>query len=115
MLTIQKLQSVEIAIPPLPEQQRIVGLLDEAFEGIATARANAEKNLLNARALFESHLQTVFTQRGPGWVETTLGRATNGIFTGPFGSPPERLAGFCPERAPARMFLDLALVFRGRA
>ena len=58
---------------PLAEQQRIVGLLDEAFEGLATAKANAEKNLQNARALFESHLQAVFTQRGPGWVETTLG------------------------------------------
>jgi len=40
----------------LPEQQRIVGILDEAFDGIATAKANAEKNLQNARALFESVL-----------------------------------------------------------
>ncbi|MEI6277886.1 MAG: restriction endonuclease subunit S, partial [Verrucomicrobiae bacterium] len=40
-----------------------------AFEGLATAKANAEKNLQNARALFESHLQSVFAQRGPGWVE----------------------------------------------
>lgn len=61
-----------VPVPPLVEQQRIVGLLDEAFEGLATAKANAEKNLQNARALFESHLQSVFTQRGPGWVETTL-------------------------------------------
>ena len=53
-------------LPPLPEQQRIVGILDEAFEGIATAKANAEKNLQNARALFESYLQSVFTQRGKG-------------------------------------------------
>ena len=52
----------------LPEQQRIVGILDEAFDGIATAKANAEKNLLNARALFESHLNAVFSQRGEGWV-----------------------------------------------
>ena len=59
----------EIPVPPLAEQQRIVGLLDEAFEGLATAKANAQKNLQNARALFESHLQSVFTQRGPGWVE----------------------------------------------
>jgi len=57
----------------LPEQQRIVGILDEAFEGIATAKANAEKNLQNARALFESHLQSVFIQRGEGWVEKPLG------------------------------------------
>jgi type I restriction enzyme S subunit len=56
----------------LPEQQRIVGILDEAFEGIATAKANAEKNIHNARALFESHLQSVFTQRGAGWVEMPL-------------------------------------------
>jgi type I restriction enzyme, S subunit len=58
--------------PPLPEQQRIVAILDEAFEGIATARANAEKNLQNARALFESHLHDVFTQHGQGWVENRL-------------------------------------------
>ena len=64
---------LEIAIPPLPEQQRIVGILDEAFDGIATAKANAEKNLQNARALFESHLQSVFSQRSDDWVETTIG------------------------------------------
>ena len=64
--------SFEIPVPPLAEQQRIVGLLDEAFEGLATAKSNAEKNLQNARALFESHLQSVFAQRGPGWVEKKL-------------------------------------------
>ena len=58
-----------------PEQQRISSILDEAFEGISTAKANAEKNLQNARALFESHLQSIFTKRGNGWVETTLGEA----------------------------------------
>ncbi len=72
-LTIQKLQSVQISLPLLGEQQRIVGVLDEAFAGLATAQANAEKNLQNARALFESHLQSVFTERGKGWVEKSLG------------------------------------------
>ena len=57
----------------LAEQQRIVGILDEAFDGIAIATANAEKNLQNACALFESHLQSVFTQRGEGWVQKRLG------------------------------------------
>jgi type I restriction enzyme, S subunit len=61
-----------ISFPPLAEQHRIVGLLDEAFEGIATAKANAAKNLQNARALFESHLQSVFSQRGEGWVEKRI-------------------------------------------
>jgi type I restriction enzyme S subunit len=56
----------------IPEQQRIVGVLDKAFAGLATAQANAEKNLQNARALFESHLQSVFIQRGKGWVEKPL-------------------------------------------
>ena len=66
-------KAIKISYPPLPEQRRIVGILDEAFEGIATARANAERNLQNARALFESHLQSVFSQRGEGWVDRKLG------------------------------------------
>ena len=68
-----KLGALTIPVPPLPEQQRIVGILGEAFEGIATAKTNAEKNVQNARALFESHLQSVFTQRSKGWKPTKLG------------------------------------------
>jgi type I restriction enzyme S subunit len=71
-ITKEKLNEFTLPVPPLAEQQRIVGILDEAFEGIATAKANAEKNLQNARALFESHLQSVFTQRGEGWVEKRI-------------------------------------------
>lgn len=65
-------EQLPVAVTTLPEQQRIVGVLDEAFAGLATAQANAEKNLQNARALFESHLQSIFTQRGKGWVEKKL-------------------------------------------
>jgi type I restriction enzyme S subunit len=65
-------ESYEIPVPPLAEQQRIVGVLDEAFAGLATAQAHAAQNLQNARALFESHLQSVFTHRGKGWVEKRL-------------------------------------------
>lgn len=61
-----------VAFPPLLDQKRIVAILDEAFEGIATAKANAEKNLQDARALFESHLHAVFSRRGEGWVEKKL-------------------------------------------
>jgi len=67
-----KIRNTEIPVPPLPEQRRIVGILDEAFEGIATAKANAEKNLQHARALFKSHLQSVFIDRGDGWEEKPL-------------------------------------------
>lgn len=72
-LNQENLRGIPIPFPPLPEQQRIVGIVDEAFDGIATARANAEQNLQNARAIFESHLQAVFSQRGEGWVEKSLG------------------------------------------
>ena len=72
-LKFSDLQRFPVPIPPLPEQHRIVAILDEAFDGIATARANAEKNLHNPRALFESHLQSVFTQRGEGWIERSIG------------------------------------------
>ena len=83
-VSTKDLVEIELPVPPLAEQQRIVGLLDEAFAGLATAKANAEKNLHNARALFESHLQSVFTQRGPGWVDTALGGVC-GFVRGPFG------------------------------
>ena len=68
-----------IPIPPLAEQQRIVRVLDEAFEGIATAKANAEKNLHTARALLQSYLHSVFTHRGAGWVETTLDKLSTNL------------------------------------
>jgi type I restriction enzyme, S subunit len=68
-LSLAQVQDFEIALPPLTQQQRIVAILDEAFDGIATAKANAEKNLQNAHGLFESHLRSVFTQRGKGDAE----------------------------------------------
>lgn len=71
-VTDGEIRAQVISFPPLPEQRRIVGILDKAFDGIAAAKANAEKNLRNARALFESHLQSVFTQRVGGWVQKPL-------------------------------------------
>lgn len=71
-LKFSDLGQFSVPVPPLPEQHRIVAILDEAFDGIAKAKANAEKNLQNARALFESHLQLIFTERGEGWVEKPL-------------------------------------------
>ena len=86
-ITRTNLSPLQISYPTSPaEQQRIVAILDEAFAGIATARAAAEQNRQNARALFESYLQSVFSQRGEGWVETTIADATGGVFTGPFGT-----------------------------
>ena len=74
-LTFDKLRTFPVPVPPHPEQQRIVALLDEAFEALATAKVNAQQNLQNARALFESHLESVFSQPGDEWAEATLGEA----------------------------------------
>ena len=59
-----------INIPSLPEQQRIVSVLDEAFASIAQANSNAERNLVNARELFESVLETTFDNSD--WKEKRL-------------------------------------------
>ncbi len=80
-----------VVLPPLPEQQRIVGILDEAFEGIARAKANAEQNLHNARTLFVSVFSALTSESDKAqWSETTvadLAASQKGaIRTGPFGS-----------------------------
>ncbi len=86
---IQKLYT-SIPVPGLNEQKQIAQKLDEAFTGIAKAKENAEKNLQNARALFESYLEAVFTRREPGWVRASVKEIAapykGSIRTGPFGS-----------------------------
>lgn len=67
-----QLGNTPIPTPDVGEQRRIVTLLDEAFADIATAKANAEKNLQNARELFEGHLQSIFSNPGHGWQARNL-------------------------------------------
>lgn len=74
-LSLSQLSNFTIPLPPLEEQRRIVAVLDEAFAAIATATANAEKNLANARELFEGYLNDVFTHKGDEWPSTSLGEA----------------------------------------
>ncbi len=74
-----KLKTIPISFPSRAEQQQIVALLDEAFEALATATANAEQNLQNARALFKSHLESVFSQNGEGWTEKTLDKISTNL------------------------------------
>ena len=69
----EQIKKIEFPFPPLPEQKRIVAILDEAFEGIDRAIANTKKNLTNARELFENYLNAAFTQKDDGWVEKKLG------------------------------------------
>jgi len=98
-LSTQQIKDFEIPIPPLPEQERIVAKLDTAFAAIDAAKANTERNLQNAKELFQSKLNEVFSQQltagstssptvpapavpepvegiegmGDGWVEKKLG------------------------------------------
>jgi type I restriction enzyme, S subunit len=67
------LRELKIAYPSLPEQKRIVGVVDKAFAAISKGKENAEKNLRNVRELFESYLQGVFANPGDGWEEKKLG------------------------------------------
>lgn len=83
-------KSLQAPVPFLSEQQRIVGILDDAFEDIATAKANAEKNLQNARALFESHLQSVFTRQSD---EVQLSELASEITDGDHSPPPKASTG----------------------
>lgn len=84
-LDVPAFRQLRVFVPDsIAEQQRIVAILDEAFAGIATARAAAEQNRQNARALFESHLQSIFTQRGEGWERVKMGDVC-GFVRGPFG------------------------------
>ena len=62
-----------LLLPPLPEQKRIVAILDEAFAGIAAATANAEKNLANARELFTSYVSLIFSSQEGDWTALPLG------------------------------------------
>ena len=80
----QSLRSVPIPIPPLAEQKRIVAKIDAAFEKIDKLKANAERNLANAKDLFQSALDEAMRPKD-GWVEKRLGEVAN-IRVGPFGS-----------------------------
>jgi type I restriction enzyme S subunit len=69
----EDIRDFPVPVPPRPEQQRIVGILDKAFAAIATAKANTEENLLNARAIFTDQLELIFNGRNKAWEERRLG------------------------------------------
>ena len=71
--SVSVLKHIKMPLPSYSKQRRIVAVLDEAFEGIATAKANAQKNLQNARELFDSQLDTTLVRNAAGYEETTLG------------------------------------------
>lgn len=90
-LKFSDLGQFEIPLPPLPEQQRIVSILDEAFAAIAKAKANAEQNLKNAKELFESYLQGVF--ENGSWEKKELRELTTILGDGLHGTPKYTIDG----------------------
>jgi type I restriction enzyme S subunit len=78
------LKKIQIPLPPLSEQQEIVSILDDAFESIERAKLNSEKNLKNAKELFESYLQNIFEKPKDNWEKKKWGDLCHFV-RGPFG------------------------------
>jgi type I restriction enzyme, S subunit len=74
------IKGLQIPLPPLSEQQRIVTILDEAFAAITKAKDSAEQNLQNAKELFESYLQSIFNTGN--WEIKSVNEVCNEIFAG---------------------------------
>ena len=72
-LNTEQIKSFQIPLPPLPQQKKIVAILDKVFAAIDTAKVNTQQNLQNAKELFESYLQNIFENKGDNWEQKTLG------------------------------------------
>ncbi|MEM9733368.1 MAG: restriction endonuclease subunit S [Pseudomonadota bacterium] len=68
------IEALEITLPPLEEQRRIVAVLDETFEALDRARANAEANLQNARELLSLRIEQELRSGNSSWTHTTIGK-----------------------------------------
>ncbi len=93
-LKFSQLAEFDIPIPPLAEQKRIVAKIDAAFEKIDKLKANAEKNLANAKELFQSALDEAMRPK-KGWVEKRLGEVCSKIGSG--ATPRGGKASYCSK------------------
>lgn len=84
-IPMKEFVGINIPVPPLSEQQSIVAQLDEAFAEIDIIKAEAEKQLSDAKALFQKALSQAMTPK-EGWEKKTLGDITISMADGPFGS-----------------------------
>lgn len=89
-------KNIEIPIPPLLEQQRIVKILDSAFESIAKARTNTEKNLQDSKIIFESYLDQIISHPEDNWEVKKLDDVCKKITDGSHYSPKNTDVGEYP-------------------
>ncbi|MEZ4840651.1 MAG: restriction endonuclease subunit S [Flavobacteriaceae bacterium] len=104
-LNKKKLNQLQIPIPPLPEQKQIVAILDKAFAAIDKAKANIEKNIENAKELFQSKLNQIFSQKEEGWnliKVKDIGKVQTG--TTPPTKDSENYGNFIPFVKPAHFY-----------
>ena len=99
-LNKQKLKEFSIPLPPLPEQQRIVSILDECFSAIERSRNNAEQNLKNAKELFESYLKSSFENKVHGEKFETLDSLCELIVDCEHKTAPTQETGYPSIRTP---------------
>lgn len=90
---LETLRDLEFPFPPLAEQKRIVAILDEVFESIATAKANTGDNVRNARALFTSKLHAVLTEMWHSCQLVSLSDLATDITDGDHMPPPKSPTG----------------------
>lgn len=77
------LKELKIEFPKsIPEQQNIVSILDEAFAAIEQTKENVQRNLQNAKELFQSELNSIFENKGDDWEEKKLETVTTKIGSG---------------------------------
>ncbi|MCC4834546.1 restriction endonuclease subunit S [Shewanella sp. 10N.7] len=81
-------KALEIPLPPIPEQKRIVALLDTVFADLEQTRAKTEQNLKNARELFESKKLNLFESLGVSSNLSSLPLVCDDIFAG--GDAPKK-------------------------
>tara|TARA_R110002124_G_scaffold287305_1_gene472502 strand:+ start:3089 stop:4309 length:1221 start_codon:yes stop_codon:yes gene_type:complete len=113
-LDFKSYKALTVPLPPLEEQQRIVAILDDAFEGLARAKANAEANLASAKELFAQRSALYLFDDGREPEHRRLGSIVNRLTNGYVG--PTRDI-YLPEGVPyllARHVRDNVLTFDGK-
>jgi type I restriction enzyme, S subunit len=95
-VNLSDVRNILVNLPPLPEQQRIVSILDKAFTVIDKAKANAQQNIKNAKEFFESYLQSIFKNKSDDWEKKKLGEVIKLEYGKPLNESRRKADGLYP-------------------